>query len=279
MVMRVAILAVLALVWWSSSAAHPSALTAAWDWLRARPFLSDRSLAITSGIALLAMLGVLLLLARLGAQRRSDRVAMGIALLLAACVPATLGALLVVGWLAESGTIIRIVATLTLLITIQLAAGLIVESSRARRRRRANRERPLAGEELTRRLAGTTHGIRRVSHDQPPRQWLELRYYAPDGRMPSYAEGNGQTRAYPGRVTWTVKEDLLEISSSLEPTGPRRYRVALGPDGQFSYYHVEPESPIDGMIEFRTVEIRSSEPSAPAEATLPPADGTLSRSG
>src|SRR5262245_18105582 len=93
LVIRIAILAILALVWWSSSVAD--GLTAAWDWLRERPLLSDRSLAIT-GLVLLATYCALLLHDPFRPRRRraDEAIANG----LMAIVIATLAALLVTGW-------------------------------------------------------------------------------------------------------------------------------------------------------------------------------------
>jgi hypothetical protein len=133
MVIRIAFLAMLALVWWSSSVAN--GLTAAWDWLREQPLLSDRSLAIT-GLVLLATYGALLLLDRFRPRRRraDEAIAKG----LMAIVVATLAALLVTGWCFHLSAMVRAVALLTIALTIQLVASLIVESIRARRKRRAS---------------------------------------------------------------------------------------------------------------------------------------------
>jgi hypothetical protein len=133
MVIRIAILAILAIVWWSSSVAN--ALTAAWDWLREQPVLSDRSLAIAS-LVVLAISGALLLRDRLRPRRRSahETIAKG----LVEIVVATLGALLATGWFFHISAMVRAVALLTIGVTIQLVASLIVEAIRARRKRRAS---------------------------------------------------------------------------------------------------------------------------------------------
>jgi hypothetical protein len=171
-----------------------------------------------------------------------------------------LGALLAVGWFFHVSALVKIVAALTILPTIHIVVSLIITGIGVALKRWARRERRLRAADLTSRLAGSTHVVERVSPDQPPRRWRELRYYAPDGRMIGYAEEGGRVRAYPAVVTWRVEGNLLETVTSLEPGKTRRYRLGLGPDGQLSYHHVEPGSPLDGIV-FRTVEIRRGEPS------------------
>jgi hypothetical protein len=258
---RVAILAVLALGWWWLSSEHPGWMTAAADWVRTRPWLADPPLAAVSAI-LLATYLALLLWSRFNPRRRrgvDSALAESMTLILV-IVLLVLGALLAVGWFFHVGAIVKIVAAVTILPTIQLVLSLIVTGIGVALKRWAMRERWLGAADLTSRLAGSTHVIERVSADQPPRRWRELRYYAPDGRMVGYAEEDGRVRAYPAIVTWRVEGDLLETVTSLEPGKTRRYRLALGPDAQISYHHVEPGSPLDGLV-FRTIEIRRGEPS------------------
>src|SRR5262245_61623797 len=124
---RVAILAVLALGWWWLSSEHPGWLTAAADWVRTRPWLSDPPLAAVSAF-LLATYFALSLWWQFNPRRRrgvdsalADSMTVILVIILLA-----LGTLLAVGWFFHVSALVKIVAALTILPTIQIVLGLIV---------------------------------------------------------------------------------------------------------------------------------------------------------
>jgi hypothetical protein len=157
--------------------------------------------------------------------------------------------------------IIWFVAAITVLPGIHIGLALIYEGIKALRKKRAQRGRRISGQELTDALAGRTHVIRRISSDQPPRRWRELRFYAPDGQMRGYAEEeDGRIHAHPAKVTWRVEGVQLVIDSSVEPQKPFRYTMRVGVDGELIYVHYEPGAPLHGYVLFRTMEILATEP-------------------
>jgi hypothetical protein len=161
----------------------------------------------------------------------------------------------------------NIVAAAAIFPALLIIPSLAVEAVKHQIKRRAERERRIVSPELAQRLSGQTHVISRTTHD-PPSQWLELRYYAPDGTMPGYKEVDGQITAYPAQVTWRVEDDCLVTVSSLEPSKPYRYKLAEAPDGQIRYYVDSPEITWKALS-FQTREIRQGEPTATTSAPSP----------
>jgi hypothetical protein len=129
------------------------------------------------------------------------------------------------------------------------------------RKRSAEHQTWIRQEQIARRLSGRTHVIDRHSSD-PPRKWRELRYYAPDGRMPGYKEENGQLEAYPAKVTWRAEGGYLVTVSPEHLDKPMKYTLMSRRDGTISYYLYDESSPQNNQLLFRTAEIREGEPLA-----------------
>jgi hypothetical protein len=266
---RFGILAVLLLGWWWVRSVHPRWIPAVKAWVISRPFITDRTAAITAA-SVLAIFFALLMWGRFSPwRRRSADGAMGEGcVVFAAYGVAALGVLLAIGWWFHIRAIIWFVALISVLPAVQIALGAVYEGFKSLRKKWERRERKPGARELEQMLAGRTHVIPRNTAEDPARRWLELRYYAPDGRMVGYkAEQDGRITAYPGQVTWRIEDGRLVTVSSLEPDKPFRYTLTLGYTGQFSYLQYEPGSKLHGLVVFRTVEVREGEPSVTTAAT------------
>jgi hypothetical protein len=110
-------------------------------------------------------------------------------------------------------------------------------------------------------LSGQTHVSHYGSND-PPRNWKEMRYYSPDGRVIQYEEEGGRTRLIPGNVTWSIEGGLFVTLNDLQPGNKNRYLLRETPEGQIGYYIHAPFSRIHGILSRRTVAIQAGEPVA-----------------
>jgi len=124
----------------------------------------------------------------------------------------------------------------------------------------------IPADQLFAKLSGQTHVVRCGSLE-PRREWNELRYYAPDGRVVEYEEEAGQTRLIPGDIRWSIDGDIFETLNDIEPGNRNRYVLRETPDGQIAYYIYVPASRINGKLSRKTVATRSGEPVATTQGT------------
>jgi hypothetical protein len=267
---RLGAFVILALGWWWLSAAHPQLIAAVRDRFLNRPSRFDASAAIAAAVTLTLFIAACLWASLSPCRSRGPDAAMGEGCAIITAIGlAALGVLLAIGWFFHVPLIIWFVAAITVLPGIHIGIALIYEGIKALRKKRAQRGRRISGQELTDALAGRTHVIRRISPDQPPRRWRELRFYAPDGQMRGYAEEeDGHIHAHAAKVTWRVENGQLVIDSSTEPQKPFRYTMRVGVDGELIYLHFEPGAPLHGYVLFRTMEILAAEP-VPRDAPGP----------
>jgi hypothetical protein len=130
---RLAVLAALAATWWWVKTAHPVWIAAVADWLRTRPYLSDRSAMIVSA-TLLTTYAVFVVAAMCNPWRArhayDDALRAAVLTLILLLIAAT-GGLLAVGWFFQFGALIKSIGVVTVLLTVQIAVGLVVEGVKA----------------------------------------------------------------------------------------------------------------------------------------------------
>src|SRR5215212_7098324 len=117
---RLGMLAVLAAAWWGVKAARPAWLSAERDWLRSRPYLSDRSLAVVAA-SLLAAYAVALLAALYNPRqkRRSYDDAMQRAITLFGLLfIAAVAAALAAAWFFHFDAVVRSIAIVTVIVAV-----------------------------------------------------------------------------------------------------------------------------------------------------------------
>jgi hypothetical protein len=131
----------------------------------------------------------------------------------------------------------------------------------------AARARGLAGEELSRFLAGKTHvsEYRKATSDAQP-YYAEYVYFSPDGRflwLNTYEQNNPATTAW---GTWQVKGDVLCVTQQRGDAEPRCHTVRLQADGTVQYWTHQPGDAFHGLLSARVSIIREG-PQTPAFVT------------
>jgi len=100
----------------------------------------------------------------------------------------------------------------------------------------------------------------------PPRQWNDLHYFSPDGRVIRYREEDGRVERVDDVVTWTVEGGRLMTLNDIKPENRIAYVLHDTPDGRVAYYIHMPFSRANGVLSRRTSEVCSGEPVVTPEA-------------
>jgi len=226
-------------------------------------------MVITSGI-LIAVYTITLIAVLAWPQRQhhpEDGMAIGC---LGMCI-AGLGGLGLVLWLAahfQIGWLIKTVFTITVFPAVVLIPQLARAAVIKLRKQPTDRGVPIPADQLVDRLRGQTHVMTYGSVD-PPRQWNDLHFFSPDGRIIRYKEEAGRVERLDDVVTWMVEAGRLVTVNDIQPGNRIAYVLHDTPDGRVAYYIYMPGSRADGVMSRRTSAIRAGEP----VAAPPPANG------
>ena len=124
--------------------------------------------------------------------------------------------------------------------------------------------RHLAGEELTRFLAGKTHvsEFRKATGDAQP-HYAEYVYYGPGGRylwLNTYEQRDPATTPW---GTWQVDGEVLCVTQQRGQTEAQCYTLRLEAGGALQYWTHRPGDPFHGLITARVTTVREG-PQTPA---------------
>lgn len=120
--------------------------------------------------------------------------------------------------------------------------------------------RMLAGEELTRLLAGKSHvseyrkASSGISDAQP--YYAEYTYFSPDGRylwLNTYEQNNPATTPW---GTWQVNGEVLCVTQQRGEVEPHCYTLRLQADGTVQYWTHKPGDPFHGLLSARVEIVR-----------------------
>jgi hypothetical protein len=158
-----------------------------------------------------------------------------------------------VGWLVKT------IFAITVFPAVALIPQLAMAGRKRMREREAARGIPIAADQLADRLRGQTHVIHAGSVD-PPREWKDLHYFAPDGRIIRYKEENGRIARVDDIVTWSIEGGRLVTLNDIQPGNRIAYTLNDTPEGRVAYYIHMPGTRAHGVLSRRTSEVRSGEP-------------------
>jgi hypothetical protein len=227
----------------------------------------SRPLAIVTAALLVAYIGAFVFLMFKPTRHSGPDDAMAVGCISMVCFAlAMILALLGISAHYHLNLIVRLIMVGTLLPSVPVVAQLAWLGFGKLKGRNAERQTWIRPDEIVPRLSGKTHVIERRTSD-PPRRWRELRYYAPDGRMPGYKEEDGRIEAYPAHVTWRAEGGYLVTVSPEHLAKPMQYTLMSRPNGTISYYLHDESSPQNNQLLFRTAEIREGEPVVTVDAS------------
>lgn len=129
--------------------------------------------------------------------------------------------------------------------------------------------RRLAGEELTRFLAGKSHvsEFRRATSDAQPR-YAEYVYFGPDGRylwLNTYEQRDPATTTW---GTWQVNGEVLCVTQQRGEAEPQCYTLRLEAGGTVQYWTHQPGDPFHGLLTARVTDVREG-PQTPSFVSSP----------
>ena len=127
----------------------------------------------------------------------------------------------------------------------------------------------LAGEELTRFLAGKSHvsEYRKSTRDAQP-YYVAYVYYSPDGRylwLNTYENSDPATTPW---GTWQVNGEVLCVTQQRGETAPHCYTLRLQTDGTVQYWTHKPGHPFHALLTAHVSIIRDG-PQTPAFVSSP----------
>jgi len=179
---------------------------------------------------------------------------MCIASLCALAVALGLAAHFHIAWL------VRVIFYVSVFPAVLLIPQLAAAGWKKRRQRAIDRGVPIPPDQLDGRLRGQTHVMRCGSVD-PPREWSDLHYFSPDGKIVRYKEESGRIERVDDVVTWSIDEaGRLVTLNDIQPGNRIAYTLHDTPDGRVAYYIYMPGTRANGVLSRRTSEIRAGEP-------------------
>ena len=178
---------------------------------------------------------------------------MSIAALAALAIVLAAAAHFHVGWL------VNVIFVATVLPAVALIPQLTMAAVKKRRQQVIDRGVPIATDQLVDRLRGQTHVMTYGSVD-PPREWNELHFFSPDGRIIRYREEGGRIERIDDVVTWAIEAGRLMTLNDIKPGNRIAYVLHDTPDGRVAYYIHLPGSRANRVLSRRTSEIRAGEP-------------------
>ena len=217
-------------------------------------------MVITSGILIAAY--IIALIAVLAWPQRQRHPEDGMAIgCLAMCIAGlcALGVVLGVAAHFQVGWLIRTIFAITVFPAVLLIPQLINADLKKRQQRAVARGIPIPAEQLAERLRGQTHVLTYGMVD-PPRQWNDLHFFAPDGRIIRYKEEDGKIERVDDVVTWAIEDGHLVTLNDIQPGNRIVYTLNDTPDGRVAYYLHMPGTRADGVLSRRTSEVRAGEP-------------------
>ncbi len=136
--------------------------------------------------------------------------------------------------------------------------------------KRAAKGRRITHEEMTTRLAGFTYVIHRDYLD-PKREYDDLKYYHPDGRLTCYEQEGDSIKRLPVAAEWKVTRGLLKTRNEHHPGNKNAYTLWETPEGQIAYYIHAPFSRVNRRLSGSTIAVREGEPvETPLQSLAPP---------
>jgi hypothetical protein len=220
--------------------------------------------ALTAGILLAVYIIAIALVIVWPTHRRhpEDGIAIG-CLTLVAIACALLGGILYLAVHFHLRWLVYVIFAMTLYPALYLIPNFAYAGWKKLRAKSAARGRRLLGEELLQTLTGHTHVFHRNVLD-PKREYDELKFYSPDGKLICYERENGALKQLNVDAAWSVKDDILRTTGQYGPGTANAFTLYQTPDDCIAYYIHEPFSRLNGMLSGITTQTYASSPSSTA---------------
>ena len=219
-------------------------------------------MAIAAGVLIAAYI-IALIVGLAWPQRQhhpEDGMAVGCLMMCIAAL-AALAIVLAVAAHYHARWLVNVIFVATVFPTVALIPQLTIAGVKKRHQRKIDRGVPIPAGQLADRLRGQTH-VMHVGSADPPREWNDLYYFAPDGRIVRYKEEAGRIEHVDDLVTWTIEDGRLVTLNDIQPGNRIAYTLADTPDGRIAYYIHMPGTRAHGVLSRRTSQVRAGEPIA-----------------
>ena len=121
------------------------------------------------------------------------------------------------------------------------------------------RGRRLLGDELQSALSNQTHVFHRLVLD-PNREYDELKFYSPDGKLICHERENGALRQLNVDAAWSVKNNIVRTTGQYGPGTRNAFTLFQTSDGRIAYYIHEPFSTLNGRLSGITSQAFTGDP-------------------
>jgi hypothetical protein len=219
-----------------------------------------KRVVITAGILLLTYIVAIIAVINWPTRRRHPEDAQAVGcLMLVAITCALLGGALFLAAHFHVRLLVYVIFAITVYPALYSIPQLAWKGWKAHRAKSAAKGRRILGDELRTKLTGHTHVFHRISLE-PRREYDELKYYSPDGKLVCYERENGELKPLELASTWAVKDDLLHTLGQHRPGNRNVFAVWETPAGQIAYYIHLPFSTPNRSPSGTTTEVLAGEP-------------------
>ena len=217
-------------------------------------------MALTAGILLAVYIIAIALVIVWPTHRRHPEDGMAIGcLMLVAIACALLGGVLFLAAHFHLRWLVYIIFAMTLYPALYLIPNFAYAGWKKLKARSAARGRRLLGEDLVQVLTSQTHVFHRNVLD-PKREYDELKFYSPDGKLICYERENGALKQLNLDAAWSIKDDLLRTTGQYGPGTANSFTLYQTQGGHIAYYIHEPFSTLNNKLSGMTWQVLAADP-------------------